>query len=280
MTRQRANATGTDIANDDVDETSPRRGRVLASLVEGQHLLNEAVTKVADFVTREKEEKKESDPWKAAVEKAMGKAFPSDLRDEKLTEMNILEPRIACDPLLLLLVMTATEMEGWVESSVLPGPLLRRWRGIVSQDAVWLPQSAKEDHSFLQRTIDRLQDKILALSLAFFRWPASVPPAIFLLEQQHLINEAMHLAKELEGKVLRIRAGPKAAAEFFQAYRVNNRQTAASFIPSLARIKIGGQKKRLHQDDEVSSDSEPDVPEQKKNNRRKKRWSGPRRERH
>jgi hypothetical protein len=111
MSRQRVKAPGTDSAtNDDADESSPRRGRVLASLVEGQQLLNEAVTKVADYVTREKEEKKESDPWKTAVEKAMGKAFPSDLHDEKLTEVNILESRIACDPRLLPLVMTTTEM--------------------------------------------------------------------------------------------------------------------------------------------------------------------------
>ncbi len=59
----------------------------------------------------------------------------------------ILDPRVACDMHLMVLVLVSGDVvyNDVVSFSVLPGDLIKRWQAFVSTSRVWLPES--ESHS-------------------------------------------------------------------------------------------------------------------------------------
>ncbi len=233
--------------------------QLIEQLAASQIAIGKAVQQLADHATKEAEAsvKPVPDEWHSAVSTAMGKAFPAEkVKDlSMLSESSILDPLIACDPFLMLLLMRRTKLEQWVEASVLSGPLLRQWRGFVSGERVWKPrQAAEKDISFLESHLTQLEQKLLELANAFYRWPSGCSAATFFLEKQPLLEAALQEAKELEGKNLAIRCGHKAAAEFFQAHRLGSRRCGASFIPAVAKIKIGRQQNGVDSDEEAAYD--------------------------
>jgi hypothetical protein len=218
--------------------------------------LVEAQTKTAakDVLT---DEQAEQETWKVEVARHLGKGFPEKLI-LPLTATSILDPCVACEPVLLVLLFAHTDLNQWVEDSVLPGPLLRRWLGLVSRDEVWLPRRASSsDSAFLRENLQRTQDALLSLALSFFRNPTSVPASTWFLEQSPRLTAVEELCKELEGRVIRIRSGSTAAAEFYAAHRLMTRKTGAGLQLISSKIRVRGgmntgdrTKEEMRDDDE------------------------------
>lgn len=206
---------------------------------------SELVERLVDM-QKPKEEKKlvgveaDDELWRVQIARHLGKGFPEKLA-LPLSKESLLDPVISCEPTLLLLIFLKTELEDWVEDSVLPGPMLKRWLGLSSRDAVWLPRRASHsDGVFLRETLIRLQDSLLVFALAFYRHPNNIGPATWFLEQSTLISACEDLCKELEGRVIRIRSGSVAAAEFYAAHRLLNRKTGASLAIAASKIRVRG----------------------------------------
>ena len=229
---------------------------LIEQLAASQLAMGRALVQLVEHANKAEKEAaaKTTDDWFVAVSSAMGKAFPERIKDMAFfAEGSILDPAVACDPHLLLLVMRRTTLESWVESSILPGPLLRQWRGVVAQERFWQPRCSEKEKHFIQTHLGLLETKLLELANAYFRWPENCSAATFLLEKQGLLDAALNDAKELEGKAIALRCGPKAAAQFYAAWRLGSRRCGASFSSAVAKIRTGGGAARP---DDASDDEE------------------------
>lgn len=204
--------------------------------------------------------------WLIAIKSAMGKNFPDKERvTMPLNAISLQDPTVACDVLLIILLFKQTTLDQWVNNSVLPGDLLKQWKAFVSRDETWIPTRASGgDIAYLENLLTKLQEAIRVLALAFYRAPASLKAATWLLEQATPITAAQDLAKELEGRNIKLRMGASSAGEFFQSSRLSSRRTGASFGSSLAKIKI--RSGRNHEDSDDSDNGNP-----RRNQRSKKK---------
>lgn len=242
-------------------------------LVEQHTNLLEAIDRLTDLVDKKEKPTEETDPWVLSVKLLVGKNFPADIQDWGSGQL-LLDERVACDPHLLILLIRNSDLKDWVENSVLPGESLRTWRGLVSREHVWAPRDRHGgSNDFFLRLIDRLQGVLQNVALAVHRWPANLSATQFFLENSTLIAEASNLAKELEGKCVGARLGPKAAAEFFQAYRLGTRRTGATVGQFLSKIKIGGKRQnRGSGAHDTADDSSSDDDEGGHGRRRGSKW--------
>lgn len=201
-------------------------------------------------------------PWKTAVSTAMGKSWPEKLVFP-LSDVSLLDPCVACDPHLMILIFCKTKVDAWIKDSVCPGEMMIRWRGLVSRDAVWLPAKAEgtTDGQYIVQTIARLESALLTLAGAFYRWPANEKPSTFLLEQSGHLAMCLDLCKELEGRNIKVRVGPKAAGEFFNSFRIGQRRTGATLSVSVGKIRS---RKETGADETSDEDNDEDDKKSKK----------------
>lgn len=235
--------------------------KVVEKLADGQMSIQDQLSALKDIAAaainpNAKAPESAADPWKDAVCAAMGKTFPDKI-PYPFSSASLLDPTICCDPFLLILVMNISKEKDWVENTICSGELLRRWRSLVLRDAVWLPSKAsQQDSAFLIQNVTRLENTLLTLAISFYRNPKTILPATFLLEQQHTIQSCLDLAKEIEGRNIKLRSGNTAANEFFSSYRIMSRKAGASFMPSIAKIRVRGHDKDKQNPDSDDSDND------------------------
>ena len=170
------------------------------------------------------------DPLVSAIKERLGKLPPS---------ITLRHAQVVKEPLCWLLMLNedrATE-EVVVDQYGAPGPLVAAWRR--QAEAMWVPPTMNEGDAIFSRTfIQRLQGKFIQLGQMFFLHPEKKSVEHLFSVVDETLSEAQDLVKELDGRYIRSTDGPKAAQEFYRAYRLRATNFSITMGPVVSRVAV------------------------------------------
>jgi len=202
-------------------------------------LIEDCIVRLTELQEKQAGQIQETDPWIKAVAARLGTDFPKELRQP--TTNDLLDIRVAGCPFMLLLLFGKTLRANWLEHVIAAGELTRKWRATVTMR--WLPRDAhmaSSDEAFIRNFLEDLEEKLLTLVRAYYRWPEAEDPAMFLLEHESALEDFRSLVKEIMGKNISVTSGRAAARAFYAAFRLQNmsKATPASLSSAISKVTV------------------------------------------
>jgi hypothetical protein len=228
--------------NEDVDgeDFSPRRRRGFIS--EFSRSMLSVAREMQEMASNLKKDDKEKEKpaLEAAIRRRLGTRFPEDLF--LLPAMQwVVDPRFVAEPLM------------WFLAAERDLPLLEMYTVLGSAGRVWLesartqwilPRMSAGDVEFCESQLRDLEKNFRTAIRTYLRFPATETAEQLLVESFDMEDGPLYRAsvniKELEGKRISTILGPKAARDFYSAWKLQllGARSGATVKGAIEKIRL------------------------------------------
>jgi len=253
----------------DVD-SSPRRGGQVRELMANLEAYTGEMTKVASAVSESlaelkeareiKEASKEPDcEWTLACRRRLPATskFPDDLltvfRQDPIAAL--VDPRMRSEPLMWPMycfwlssneVPSSTDKKQWTLLNAYSSlnEAGKQWRDSIGERYLRAHGYSTADERFVAEQMRKLETHFKAAARAFDRFPSSLSAETFFAENYDIDTGSLQMAayciKELEGKLMSVTVGHRAAKEYFALWRFQRftHQTGATTTSVLSKVRV------------------------------------------